>query len=396
MRACSAAVMARRHWHRKPDAGEVSLQRLEPRRQIVGAVSVHLDAQQRAGLGLKHAPAQRIESGAFFRVVEDEPVHHLDRRRTMTQDERRRRERVQQIVELDRQHGLGGRQRHEADLGRDDEAERPLRPDDQLREVERLGRIDELVEVVAADAPQDFREAAVDLVPAGRGDLSHRAVALRLERVAGAGLFERHGVQRPEVGRGAVGQHDVLLEHVVDRLAVQDRPRAARVVRDHAAHRRAACGGDVGREAQAVRAQVRVELVEHDARLDPGPALGGVHLEDAIEILRRVELKPGPDRLARLRRAAAARGDRDVVPRRDLDRADDIVTRPGDDHGERFDPVDAGVRGVKRPRHAVEPHLSGNLVFEVSLKSGRVTAPRDSTSRAGGAGRAARAAAATA
>ena len=52
--------------------------------------------------------------------------------------------------------------------------------------------------------------------------------------------------------------------------------------------------------------ELRVQLVEHDARLDARPALRDVHFEHAVEVLRRVDLKAGADRLAGLRRAAAA------------------------------------------------------------------------------------------
>ena len=100
--------------------------------------------------------------------------------------------------------------------------------------------------------------------------------------------------------------------------------------------------------------QLRVQLVEHDARLDARPALGGVHLEDAVEVLRGVELEAGADRLPGLRRAAAARGDRDTVATGDLDRADHVVPRARDDDAERLDLIDAGVGGVEGAGDGIE------------------------------------------
>src|SRR5476651_1052289 len=97
----------------------------------------------------------------------------------------------------------------------------------------------------------------------------------------------------------------MLLEDMIDRLAVQHRSRAARVVRDHPADSRTAGRGNVWREAQAVRFELRIQIVEHHARLDPGPALGDVEVENAIKVLRGVELKAGADRLYALRRDAA-------------------------------------------------------------------------------------------
>ena len=114
-----------------------------------------------------------------------------------------------------------------------------------------------------------------------------------------------------------------------------------------------------------------VELVEHHPRLDPGPALGDVQFEDAIEILRRVELQPGADGLARLRRAAAARRDRHTVPARGLHRPHDIVPGPGDDDAERHDLIDAGVSGVEGARDAVEPDFALDLFLELLLKGAR-------------------------
>ena len=48
------------------------------------------------------------------------------------EDRRRRLERLEQIGELDRQHGLELRQRHQRDLRLDDDAERAFGADDQL------------------------------------------------------------------------------------------------------------------------------------------------------------------------------------------------------------------------------------------------------------------------
>ena len=120
-----------------------------------------------------------------------------------------------------------------------------------------LSAVDELVEVVAADAPQHFRKAPLDLVAACRRQIPDRPIARRLERRRRrrrASSCSR--VERPEVRHRSVGRaRRRSSQHVIDRLAVHHRPRAAGVVRDHPADGRAARGGDVGREAQAVRLQ---------------------------------------------------------------------------------------------------------------------------------------------
>ena len=93
---------------------------------------------------------------------------------------------------------------------------------------------------------------------------------------------------------------------MIDRFAVQDGSRAAGVVGHHAADRGAAGGRDIGRETQAVRLQMRVQFIQHDARLDAHPALGGIQFQNAVVIFRGVDLKAFADRLAGLRSASSA------------------------------------------------------------------------------------------
>jgi hypothetical protein len=92
---------------------------------------------------------------------------------------------------------------------------------------------------------------------------------------------------------------------VIDRLAIDHRPCPGGVVGDHPADGGAAGAGNIRREAQALCRQGRVQIIEHDAGLDAGPALLDVHLEQAIEILRRIDDESRADGLSRLRRAAA-------------------------------------------------------------------------------------------
>ena len=288
----------------------------------------------------------------------------------MGQDGRRLPERVQQVVVLDRQHRLGRRQRHKVEARLDDQAQGAFRTDDQLREVERRilrgrGRPDEGVEVVAADAPQDLRIAPVDLRRVPPRQPADGPVARPLQGRRGAGGVQVTAVERPQVRQRAVGERHVQIEDMVDRLAVQHRPRAARVVGDHPADGGAAGGGDVRCEPQPVRGKLRVQLVEHDARLDPRPALLDVHLQKAVEVLRGVQLQPRPDRLAGLRRAAAAGGDGTPVRPGAFNGGQHVVARADDGDAERLDPVDARVGRVQRARDHVEAHLASEPCFEI-------------------------------
>ena len=167
------------------------------------------------------------------------------------------------------------------------------------------------------------------------------------------------GVERTKVRERAVRQHDVLLEHVIDRLAVQRPiarrwscwPSCRRPWRGSPTTHRARSAGRCGRS-------MRVQVVEHDAGFDPRPALVGVDLEHPVQVLRGVEHEPGADRLAGLRGAAAARRDRDAVLGGDRDGADHRLGGLGNDDAQRLDLVDAGVGGVKRARDRVEADLA--------------------------------------
>ena len=286
----------------------------------------------------------------------------------MLENDRRRAQGVEQIVELDRQDRLGGGQRYEVQARLDQHPERSFRSDDQLREVARLIGIDERVQVVSTDPAQDVRKTPPDLGGVLGPEAADLAITAALERVCPADRLQLVRVQRTQVRDGSVAQGDVQIEHVVNRLAVQHRSGAAGVVADHAADGGAVGGRDVRREAQPVGEQPGVQLVEHDARFDPRPALVGVHLEDAVEVLGRVELQPGADRLTGLRGAAAARRDRDAVAARDRDGADDVLARADDDDAGRIDLIDAGVGRVQRSGDGVEADFAVEGIRQVALQ----------------------------
>ena len=162
----------------------------------------------------------------------------------------------------------------------------------------------------------------------------------------------------------SVGEHHELLEHVVDRLAVEHRARARGVVRHHAADGGAAGRRDVRRETKPVRRQRRVQLVQHDAGLDARPAFRGVDFEKPIEIFRGVDDEAGADRLTGLRRAASPHRQRAaMLPAGGHDRT--RSSRDLERRRRRLNLVDAGVGRVERARHGVEPHFAFDLAFEL-------------------------------
>ncbi len=67
----------------------------------------------------------------------------------------------------------------------------------------------ELVEVVAAHAPEDLREPPVDLLGVLGRQPSSDAVARAFEILAGTSVLDLGLVERPQVHEAAVGEHDV-------------------------------------------------------------------------------------------------------------------------------------------------------------------------------------------
>ena len=306
----------------------------------------------------------------------------------MGEDRRRRLERLEQIGELNRHDGLELRQRHQRDLGFDDDAERAFGADHQLRHVERRGAVrgaagHQRIQVVAADPAQHFRIPALDLLHVLADSAPDLAITGAFQRIARAQFVELVPVERPEMRERSVREHDVLLEHVIDGLSVEHRARAGRVVRHHAADGGAAGRRDVGREAEPVLAKRRVQLVQHDTGLDPCPAPGRIHFEHAVEVLRRVDDDAAADGLTGLRRTAASHRQGAAVLRADRHGPHDVVARLHDHDAERLDLVDAGVGRIQRARDPVEADFALDRGFEIAPQRVDVHQRRTSVQRSG-------------
>ncbi len=302
-------------------------------------------------------------------------VHDLDGRRPQFQARGQRVHGGGHRGELRHEQAAHLRARDEVDQRLGDDGERALAADHEVVQPRlarcglggaRQGDAGEGVEVVAADAAEDARVAAVDLVAVLGDQLADLAVDGAFKAVCPRLRLPAGLVERGEGGLGAVGEDDRLRKDVVDRLAVDDAARAGGVVAHQAAEVGAAGGGDVGAELQVVVAEDAVEGVEHDAGLDPRDAGGGVDVEDGVEVLAAVEHDAGADGLAGEAGAATARGDGDAHGRGDLDGGDDVLGGARDDDAERLDLVDTGVGGVELARGGVEANLALEVGAEVA------------------------------
>ena len=233
-------------------------------------------------------------------AVEDVAVHHLDRRRLVRQDGRRGRQGVEQVGELDDEHGLRPRQLDQAQLRLDDDAERPLRADEQVGQVEAAGpaRRPEGVEVVAAHAAEDLRDSGARSPRHAPRPAGGPRDSTPLPGPPGEHFASSSGSSSgPQLDDAAVGQHDLQLEHVIDRLAVDDRAGAGGVVGDHAADRGPVRRRDVGGELQAERLQLPVQVVEHAARLRRATQRSAALISRTrLRYLEQSRMTPGPDR----------------------------------------------------------------------------------------------------
>ena len=191
-----------------------------------------------------------------------------------------------------------------------------------------------------------------------------------LQRVAGdlAGEAAELGADDPEVGRheraqlghvvGAEGEEvavagdDVEGDHVVGHPAVSQRPGAAGIVADHAAHGAAVRGGRVRAEAQADRAGGDLQLVLDHAGVDHGRARPGVDRVDPVEVPGGVDHQARADGVTRARGAGSAGCDGGARLQRGPHEGDEFVGGAGVGHRHRRDAVQRRVAGVQRPRQS--------------------------------------------
>ena len=151
-------------------------------------------------------------------------------------------------------------------------------------------------------------------------------------------------------------------------VAVGDRARAAGVVAGHAAERRLRAGRDVDRIPEAVRLQLRVEVVEHEARLDRRPCVASASKSSDACAGACCCRSPAPRRWSgrtgwcRRRAAAPAPSGRARCRARRRRRR----SSRGTNTPTGIDLVDRGVGRVAAARGGVEQHLALDLARSLS------------------------------
>ena len=108
--------------------------------------------------------------------------------------------------------------------------------------------------------------------------------------------------------------------------------------------------------------ELTVQLVQHDARLDPGPAFLPVDLDDLVQVLAEISDYGVVDRLARQAGAAGPGQHGHAVVAGHLHYSQNVVFVPGNHHTHRLHLVDAGIGAVEHSGKWVEAHLAGDAL----------------------------------
>ena len=204
-----------------------------------------------------------------------------------------------------------------------------------------------------------------DLAALARRDRSHAfeqlAVTRRLESAAFVGRDLAEVRPRP------VGEDGVDRQDVVHHRPVADRARAGGIVGGHPAQCGTARRRRIDREEQSLAREPRVQMVENDARLYADAPFLDVELLDVMQVLADVDHDCVVDGLAALRRAGAARQDRNSGFGANRAHGEDVVDVLGDDDAARLDLIDRRVGRVEPPRERIERNLAANLAAQPLL-----------------------------
>ena len=107
-----------------------------------------------------------------------------------------------------------------------------------------------------------------------------------------------------------------------------------------------------------MRLEKSIQLIENQARFDPGGAGLDVEVEDPVQVFGNVDDDRFADCLAALRCAAAPGQDRHAFVGGDFDDAGDIIGGLRDDAADRFYLVVGGIGRITAAAERVEQNLA--------------------------------------
>ncbi len=243
-----------------------------------------------------------------------------------------------------------------------------LCPDQRLRHVKSVFR-QQLIEVVAGDAPGNFRILRADQA----GVLVADVPQLGIDRAAPPSL-RNDGIEFGLAGNRAhrhlraVVEQNAQLDDVVDRFSGQQGMRAAGIISDHSAERAAAVRGWIGAERQLMLLRAVAQRIQNDAGLDARESSCRVDLQNLVHVLREIQNHGDVAGLPGEARAGAARQDRRAEFPARGHRRDHIVVIARNHEADRNLPVIRAVRGIQRAAAAVEAHFALHHAFQFVLE----------------------------
>src|SRR5437764_11271562 len=132
---------------------------------------------------------------------------------------------------------------------------------------------------------------------------------------------------------------------------------AAGVVADHAAQRAVIVGGRIGRKSEVVVLGAFAQIVENRGGLHAGAVIGGIEVEDLVQVLGKIHHHGNIAALAGERGASATREQRRAMFAAQRDGGDDVVESFWKHHADGDLAVVAAIGGVESPTAAVETDL---------------------------------------
>ena len=222
------------------------------------------------------------------------------------------------------------------------------------------------IEIVAADAALHFRETRGDFAGLARAD-GQQVFHQRPQRRRHVGQI---AADAAEMRERAVRQYRFDCDHIVAHGAVAHRTAAAGIIASHAADGGARGRRDIDREPQAVRFELAVEFVEHDAGLDRALLALDVEIENPGEVFRAIDDQRVTDRLSGLRGATAARQHGRTLGAGKRNRPLSLLDSAGRDHAHRHDLVMRGIGGITAAIKAVELHVPAQFGLQPPFQAG--------------------------
>ena len=154
-------------------------------------------------------------------------------------------------------------------------------------------------------------------------------------------------VSKPtEVSLCAVLQNGVDAQHVVNHVAVVQRPRATGVVAGHTAKCALRSRGDIHWEPDPLGLELRIQVIEHQTGLHLSPHGLNVDGQQLAQVFAGVDDQGFPNRLSALRRATTTRQDGHASITCDIQGDAQIEGGLGDHHTDRHDLIDRGIGAV--------------------------------------------------